>query len=154
VACPYFIPSAPHPRELWPHRHLLPLGDGFAGRCGARAQQTPCDDETLRTRCNLGYAECVHLPAGRELDAVRFHVRAESPAILRVSFTCERLHHPVLAGELRYDQSSHAWIDPPDPGLVHLAEAAVRAWTGKQGHAVATESGEFNCDGPCSAGVK
>lgn len=154
MACPYFIPSVPHPRELWPQRHLLPLGDGFKGCCGARTRQEPCDDETLRTRCNLGYAKCVHLPAGRELDAVRFHVRAESLAILCVSFTGERLHHPVLAGELRYDQSSNAWIEPPDPGLACLAEAAVRAWTGKQAQVAAADPSKFNCDGPCSSGVK
>jgi hypothetical protein len=133
VACPYFIPSAPHPRELWPHRFRLPLGDGFSGICGARVQETPCDDETLRSQCNLGYAECVHLPVERELDAIRFHVRSENSTILRVQFACEHQHQPAFAGELRYDRSSKIWVDPPDPRLVHLAEAAVRAWFGRHG---------------------
>ncbi len=37
MACPYFIPAEVHEREFWPHRERLPLGDGFAGRCAARA---------------------------------------------------------------------------------------------------------------------
>jgi hypothetical protein len=57
LACPYFNPLHPHPRDLWPHRHRLPLGDGFAGRCAARPAEAVCEDETLRRYCNLGYAD-------------------------------------------------------------------------------------------------
>jgi len=141
VACPYFIPAEVHPRELWPHRERLPLGDGFAGSCaahhGAQAPDARCDDETLRLHCNLGYANlgdaernagCVHLPAGGAFDAVRFLVQRESPVILRVQFACERAHQSALCGELRYDQCLKAWLEPPDARLLHLAEAAVRAW--------------------------
>ena len=137
MSCPYFIPDAPHERELWPHRHRLPLGDGFAGRCGACAPTACCDDETLRRQCNLGYAECVHLPAQREFDAVRFQLQSETSTIVRIQFACEGAHRPALAGELRYDQSSMRWMDRPDPRLLHLAEAAVRAWIGRHVHVVA-----------------
>jgi len=90
VACPYFIPAQVHPRELWPHRERLPLGDGFAGRCGAQVSQPLCDDVALRLHCNLGYAEvasspCVHLPSRRHFDAVRFTMQTESPVLLRVA---------------------------------------------------------------------
>jgi hypothetical protein len=128
VACPFFIPAEPHQRELWPHRYRLSLGDGFAGRCGACVPQTSCDDETLRSHCNLGYAVCVHLPAERAFDAVRFQVGNWDSAILRVQFACERAHLPASSGELRYDQSSKAWLDQPDPSLLQLADAAIRAW--------------------------
>ena len=133
MACPYFIPTTPHPGELWPHRHNLPLGDGFAGHCGARASGEECDVETLRSQCNLGYAQCVHLPIDRELDAVRFYVQSgqqtsEGPAILRVQFCGERAHHPSMAGELRFNQASDAWMDQPDSRLAALADAAVRVW--------------------------
>jgi len=137
VACPYFIPTQPHERELWAHRSRLPLGDGFAGRCGACAPDADCDDETLRWQCNLGYAECGRLPGEREFDAVRLLVQTESVGSegsrrLRVQFVCEREHRPGWWGELRYDPSSRKWLQPPDGRLLALAEAAVRAWIGRQ----------------------
>ena len=150
MACPYFIPAEPHERELWPHRYRLSLGDGFAGCCGARAPDTRCADETLRLHCNLGYANlgsanlghanpghadtnigraaCAHLPAKRDFDAVRFTVQGQSSLILRLQFACERDHQPAFCGELRYDRSGKVWLDQPDPRLLPLAEAAVRAW--------------------------
>jgi hypothetical protein len=145
LACPYFIPSQPHSRELWPHRHRLPLGDGFEGRCLARPAEARCEDETLRLHCNLGYADlgyaevgdaaCVYLPADRALDAVRFKLRSESSAALRVQFACERAHRPALCGELRYDRAAGRWMEPPDPRLRALADAAVRAWLDRHGAA-------------------
>jgi hypothetical protein len=136
VACPYFVPIAPHPFELWPHRHSLPLGDGFSGQCGACSPAGECDDETLSSRCNLGYADCVHLPVERELDAWRFVVASESATVLRVQFCGERAHSPVLCGELRYDRSSASWIDLPDPRVASLAQAAIRAWIRRHVRAV------------------
>jgi hypothetical protein len=136
VACPYFIPAEPHERELWPHRERLPLGDGFAGRCGACATDAPCDDETLRSQCNLGYAVCKHLPSQREFDAVRFQVKSEGSATLRIRFACEVAHAPALAGELRYDQSSMCWMEPPDDKLLHLVQAVVRGWIRRHGLAL------------------
>jgi hypothetical protein len=148
LACPYFIPSQPHPSELWPHRHRLPLGDGYAGRCGVRPAKDVCQDESLRLHCNLGYAgiapvapalleadqaPCPHLPAGRDFDAVRFQlcgVEAESGGrtTVRVRFACERGHRPALCGELRYDRAAAEWTEAPDERLRALADAAVRAW--------------------------
>lgn len=138
VACPYFIPAEFQIRELWPHRERLPLGDGFTGHCGAQPTQPRCADEVLRVHCNLGYANqghanvgdapCVHLPAQRAFDAVRFAVRTESSVLLRVRFACERAHQPALTGELHYDRSSMTWQERPDARLLRLAEAAVRAW--------------------------
>jgi len=134
VACPYFIPAEPHERELWPHRERLPLGDGFAGSCGAGVTEAPCDDETLRSQCNLGYAVCKHLPSQREFDAVRFQVQSDSSTTLRIQFACEVAHEPALAGALLYDQSSMSWMEPPDARLLELAEAVVRAWIARHVH--------------------
>lgn len=130
MACPYFIPSEVDTRDLWPHRERLPLGDCFAGRCGAQLPTQCCDDQALRLYCNLGYANgaCVHLPAERDFDAVRFVVQAESPILLRVQFACERAHQPALSGELRYDRASMGWLQPPDARLLPLADAVVGAW--------------------------
>jgi hypothetical protein len=132
LACPYFIPAEIHERGLWPHRERLPLGDGFAGRCAQCPPESRCDDETLRLHCNLGYAECVHLPAKRAFDAVRFRVHRDSATLLRVCFTCERAHRPAASGELRYDPDSRRWLDEPDPGMLALAQAALRAWVERQ----------------------
>lgn len=129
MACPFFIPTVPHELELWPHRYRLSLGDGFAGCCAAHAPESLCDDETLRSQCNLGYARCAHLPAERLFDAVRFQVQSQSYTILLVQFACERAHLPASCGELRYDQCSKAWLDWPDPQLLQLANAAICAWT-------------------------
>jgi hypothetical protein len=138
VACPYFIPDELCAREPWPHRERLPLGDGFAGRCGAQLPESRCDDQALRQHCNLGYADigyanvgaapCPHLPTQRDFDAVRFTVQSKSPVLLRVQFACERSHLPALSGELHYDRASMTWQPPPDARLLQLAQAAVRAW--------------------------
>ncbi len=125
MACPYFIPDSHHELELWPHRYRLSLGDGFTGHCSLCP--TPCDDETLRTQCNIGYAACEHVPAERPYDAVRFLI-ASRGTLLRVQFACERAHLPSSVGELRFDQSSMNWLDPPEPQLLSLADAAIRAW--------------------------
>ncbi len=151
MACPYFIPAQVHERELWPHRERLPLGDGFAGHCGAQSPELRCDDETLRLHCNLGYAGsnaardatssaasqagCIHLPADRAFDAIRFLVQRQSPVLLRVQFTCEQAHRPAFSGELRYDQCLNAWLEPPDTRLLKLAAAAVRAWIARNASA-------------------
>lgn len=127
MACPYFIPSTPHPRELWAHRGRLPLGDGFTGTCATCPGPIP-GDEALRLQCNLGYAECVNLPTDRYFDAIRFQCAAEGSAMLRLSFACERQHRPAFCGELKYDRISKCWIEPPDSRLLALAQAAVRAW--------------------------
>jgi len=128
VACPYFIPAEHHELELWPHRYRLSLGDGFTGHCSICPNS--CDDETLRSQCNIGYAACPHLPADRNYDAVRFLVASQGAGamILRVQFACERAHLPASIGELRFDQSSMTWLDQPDPQLLNLADAAIRAW--------------------------
>ena len=133
MACPYFIPAEPHPRELWPHRQRLPLGDGFAGGCALRPAVACCEDETLRLHCNLGYAEtggaaCVHLPADPEFDAVRFQLSGGKAGVVRVQFACERGHRPAWCGELRYDRAAKIWMVAPDARLAPLAEAAVQAW--------------------------
>jgi len=144
VACPYFVPTAPHPSDLWRNRYMLPLGDGFSGHCAACSPNAECDDETLRLQCNLGYATCRHLPADRDFDAVRFHVQAEEPALLRIQFCAERAHLPGESGELRYDLSSGRWIVPPELRIQLLAEAPVRAWLSR--YASSVPQGELNCD--------
>jgi hypothetical protein len=137
MACPYFIPEELCGSELWPHRQRLPLGDGFAGRCGALDGEARCADERLR-ECNLGYATCPHLPAAREFDCIRFRVCDDDGKLLRVQFVCEREHRPARHGELAYDLAASCWPQPPEAALARLAEAAVRAWMTRHAEKVAT----------------
>jgi hypothetical protein len=136
MACPYFIPEEIHPSELWPHRHRLPLGEGFAGRCSLGGGER-CDDETLRQHCNLGYARCGHLPEERDVDCVRFGSLRES-GILKLRFVCEHNHRPARHGELQYNLDAGCWESAPEPSLAPLAEAAVRAWIARQARNIAT----------------
>jgi hypothetical protein len=53
--------------------------------------------------------------------------------MVRLQFACELAHRPALCGELRYDRAAGDWVEPPDPRLVPLAEAAVRAWLDRHG---------------------
>jgi hypothetical protein len=108
-----------------------------------RPDEAVCEDETLRLYCNLGYANlgyaslgyatCVHLPAERDFDAVRFQIFSGERATLRVQFACERDHRPVLCGQLRYDRAAGCWIEEPEAWLIPLAEAAVGAWCERHG---------------------
>jgi hypothetical protein len=83
----------------------------------------------------MGSAACVHLPAKREYDAVRFQIARGESGRLRVQFACERDHRPALCGELSYDRAAGNWIVPPDERLISLAGAAVRAWIERYGAA-------------------
>jgi hypothetical protein len=143
MACPYFIPEEIHPSELWPHRHRLPLGEGFAGRCSLGGGER-CDDETLRLHCNLGYGRCAHLVAGEsvagslglEFDCVRFGCLRESGR-LKLRFVCEHNHRPARHGELDYNLEAGCWEIAPEPSLAPLAGAAVRAWIARQARNIA-----------------
>jgi hypothetical protein len=111
----------------------------MAGKEGAG-----CDDDKLRLHCNLGYANlgyrpgdaipstCVHLPAERDFDAVRFQLQGEGSKMVRLQFACELAHRPALCGELRYDRVAESWISPPDPRLDALANAVVHAWIARR----------------------
>ena len=130
MACPYFIPGEVHPRELWPRRHNLPLGDGFAGGCALRAGEA-CGEEALRAHCNLGYAPCNRLPSVRELDAVRLLCRRKGQTV-HVALCGERDHRPVLTLELRYDAGGGRWMDAPEERFRAMADAAVRAFLARE----------------------
>ena len=112
MACPYFFPEQRSDAELWPHRHRLPLADGFSGHCTAPGHEghRPSDSE-LKDFCNIGYcAACAHLPANREADAVRFAVTGESGETLSLSWVTERSYLPVAHGKLEYDARSAQWL--------------------------------------------
>lgn len=130
MACPYFLPGEIHPRELWPRRHSLPLGDGFTGGC-ARQKGEACTEDQLRGACNLGYADCERLPGEREFDAVRFACRMEHGRV-HISLCAERGHLPGLILDLQYDVPRKSWFDEPEKRFRPLAEAALRAFLARR----------------------
>jgi hypothetical protein len=123
--CPYFFPTEPHDADLWRQRRLLPLSDGFRGRCTAGDFEP--EDELLWDGCNLGYArQCPHLPKAREADAVRFCL-THGDGRIQVAYVCERDHRPGESGVLKYDPSRKAWDAlHPNRCLQRMAECLVK----------------------------
>lgn len=112
----------------WPHPARLPLGAGWRGLCTAASQLEPCDND-LRDHCNLGYARCVHLPAERHADAVRFSVAAASDSKIVVNYVCERDHRPGERGTLEFDLSAGLCTAPhSDPRMQKMAECFVGSY--------------------------
>ncbi|HVV45384.1 MAG TPA: hypothetical protein VHC72_09260 [Bryobacteraceae bacterium] len=95
MACPLFIPSSPLGDLV---TASAPLGDLYAGRCGADPA-AEIEPDTLRRCCNLGYArrQCKRA-AQADSDAIRVLVRADDGRSVQVAWAIERDHHPVAVG--------------------------------------------------------
>jgi hypothetical protein len=106
MPCPYFMPEHPTSIAALPHPERLPLGDAFAGRCTA-VDVVP--SEAMLHDCNLGYADCAHLPAERVSDAVRFAIRRDPKGLLHIHYVCEAAHAPVSTGVLSFDMAASQW---------------------------------------------
>lgn len=136
MACPFFYPVARHDAELWQHRHRLPLGDGFLGKCMApgREGSVPSDPE-LGQCCNLGYAvECPHLPMQREADAVHFSVAQDRDNVVQVSWVLVKNHGAAGHGTLEFDRSECRWKTPhSDATMQRMAECCVESYFAKKG---------------------
>ena len=130
MACPYFIPTHKIDGE-WLHPSRLPLGGGWAGKCGAPehscAQPLP---QEIREYCNLGYAaSCVRLPQERTCDSVRFSVARDSIAQVQLWFVCEKAHEPAGHGILVYDLAVQQWSAAhSDPRIQRLAECYLQSY--------------------------
>lgn len=131
MACPFFFPTHRHERELWNFRARLPLGDGWAGKCGAPGQDgvVPADEE-LRDHCNLGYAHaCARLPRERAADAVRFSVAADIAGVISIGYAMERDHAPAGNGRLDFECATARWTQPhPDPRVQAMAQAYLQSY--------------------------
>jgi hypothetical protein len=92
MACPYFYPEALLQMDYWAVPPRLPLGDAYSGECRAQDAGFRPDEKTARHVCNLGYGRgsCGRLPADASGDAVRFHVAAETPQMLRIQYVLEK----------------------------------------------------------------
>ena len=100
MACPLFLPASPLPAS--------PFGDLYGGECAAAAgAQVPAD--VLRHCCNAGYARgsCARA-AQSDADAFRFLIKANRGAVIDVSWSSERNHHPLAVGTLPVNCSADA----------------------------------------------
>jgi hypothetical protein len=131
MACPYFMPTEPCETELWPFRRRLPLGDGWAGFCGApgHAGVQP-NAEELKEFCNLGYARrCPYFPQDRAADAVRFSIARDHEGKLDVCWVLEMEHRPRQRGTLEYDSGLRRWSWlHPDGRVQRMADCFVSAY--------------------------
>lgn len=130
MACPYFLPSERVSVTGLPHPERLPLGDAFHGHCTA-ADVAPTLEQLHG--CNLGYADCSHLPNDRAFDAIRFSLRPDADGVLTVRYVCEAAHAPVSHGVLIFDTASAQWIQRHDDSrLQRMAECCVESFRKQQ----------------------
>lgn len=78
--------------------------------------------------CNLGYADCAHLPANRSSDAVRFSIRRDQNALITICYVFEAAHAPVSRGELIYDARAGTWREQhPDARVQRMAQCCMES---------------------------
>ncbi|HET9306231.1 MAG TPA: hypothetical protein VFO46_09410 [Candidatus Sulfotelmatobacter sp.] len=151
MACPYFMPVSKLENGSWPHPSRLPLGCGWSGHCTAPGHEgiTP-PQQVLERFCNLGYvSSCGWSPAVGAWDAVRFAISAprgsigrdlrpmassDAPnRILCLMYVCERDHHPVTQGELKFDLTTTTWLlGHYDPRIQKMAECFLDSYLKKK----------------------
>ena len=130
MACPYFMPAQRTSIEALPHPERLPLGAAYSGHCTA-AHVTPTPE--MLHDCNLGYAECAHLPVERIADAVRFSIRRDPEGLLAIHYLCEAAHAPVSSGVLVFDPTCSQWRECHDDArLQRMAECCVESFRKEQ----------------------
>jgi hypothetical protein len=136
MACPFFVPRERADDILWLHPSRLPLGAGWRGVCSAPGHDgaRPSDEE-VKEHCNLGYARCSRLPAERESDSVRFSARADNGSVV-VTYSCERDHRPVRAGNFVYQIAAADWSAAPEPSLAPLAKCYLQSFLQRNAKAV------------------
>ena len=89
-----------------------PLGVLYFGLCVAGGVKSePPDADTLRNRCNFGYARsvCGHFPDEPGPDAVRFSVAKDDGHRVDILYTMEQDHRPERHGRLQFDREGESW---------------------------------------------
>ncbi len=128
MACPFFYPLSPKCENTGVPG---PLGECWDGSCHAPDGPSDPDPEALRPLCNMGYARgrCRRFPAGRVPDAVRFAVKADDGATIRIYYSVEMDHLPFAHGPMEYSLAGGALANPPeDPVLARQAVAYVESY--------------------------
>ena len=126
MPCPFFLPLQRASLASLPHPERLSLGSAYSGRCTA-ADILP--DETQLHDCNLGYADCAHLPADRAADAVRFCIKSDPAGPIAISYVLEMGHAPIGHGTVTHDTATGAWRERhPDARIQRMAECCLESF--------------------------
>ena len=133
MPCPYFLPTA---QLKWPNAPRLPLGDAYAGACGAGADAAEPSLAVLKDLCNLGYARgrCARFPGDAGADAVRFAVAEDAAGIIRISWVREKDHHPLDYGPLEYSVAQAGFVNAvAEDAVCRQAEAYLASYLRRKG---------------------
>jgi len=136
MACPWFSPTRPLEDARWAVPPRLPLIDAWDGECRSTASGPAPDNETIRARCNSGYARgaCARFADGRG-DAVRFHIQPNETGPLRILYSYERDCWPTGHGVIEYDAAQQR-ASADDELLARQAEAFAISYLKRTGAAV------------------
>jgi len=131
MACPYFYPEEKWKGKLAGRAPQFPLGDFYEGACRAGDAEFRPDWDTLRERCNMGYArcQCPRFPENAGPDAVRFTIVQDREAAIALYYVIEKNHAPYQHGPLEYDRATGALrATPANAALGNQARAYVESY--------------------------
>ena len=130
MACPYFFPTARLDNGSWVIPPRVPLGDAYAGECRAMPEGFQPGESHLRNFCNVGYGRgaCVHFPRDAGGDAIRFHLREESSALIRIQYVVEKECWPAGGAALEYSIVSREIQGSADPIVARQAAVFVESY--------------------------
>jgi len=130
MACPYFYPTVRLESGSWVIPPRVPLGDAYAGECRACTARLQPDESHLRSFCNAGYGReaCVQFPRDAAADAIRFHIREESSALIHIQFVAEKEGWPAGSGDFEYSIASRQVQGGGDPIVARQASVFVESY--------------------------
>ncbi len=139
MGCPFFLPTETFDNKAWHHRPQLPLGDGYLGRCEAKAaEEFVPDTGALQNFCNFGCAfECPRFPKTTATDAVRFAVIGDRDNVLTIYYVLEKDHQSAEYGQLEYNVAEHRFLSSfRNPVLRRQAEVYFQSYLRRKGSSV------------------
>lgn len=88
------------------------------------------DESHLRSFCNVGYGRgaCVRFPRDAGADAIRFHIREESSALIRIQYVAEKECWPAGGGAVEYSIASREIVGSADPIVARQAGVFVESY--------------------------
>jgi hypothetical protein len=107
MPCPFFEPTQPVPSPAHPGARL-PLIREYDGYCHACGDVKTAPEELRFECCNHGYSrsKCPCFPAAEPVSCIRYTIRGEDGAALRILCIEEQDHTPLRWVEVRFELAS------------------------------------------------